>query len=454
MHRIKRDPYPRVHYPTYAARNFVNAVPKDALPAEGMAPDVAYQIVHDELSLDANPSLNLASFVSTWMEPQARRLIDETLSKNLIDEVEYPQTHAVASHVIAMLADLFHAPFGTEAVGVTTVGSSEAILLAFLAHKRTWQNRRRAQGLPHDRPNLVMGADVHTCLEKFTRYFEVEARIAPMQPGSYVLTADDVAARVDENTIAVCGIVGTTFTGQMDAIVEINALLANLEETRGWRIPLHVDAASGGFVLPFAHPDLAWDFRLSHVRSINVSNHKFGLVYPGLGTLVFREPSDLPEELVFRINYLGGDMPNFSLNFSRPSAQVVAQYYNFLRLGRSGYERIIGSILENARYLAKRVEALGPFEMLGAAELFPVVVAKARDGAELQLQGVSAGLREYGWVVPAYTLPPHADETVVLRMVVRENLSRDMIDSLCDALEHVIRKLGRPSMSAGDRPIC
>jgi glutamate decarboxylase len=395
-----------------------------------MSADAAYQLVHDELNLDGNPALNLASFVTSWVEPQADRLATETLAKNMIDQDEYPQTQLVHERVVSMIGKLFHAPAGERPTGTATIGSSEAIMLAMLAHKRSWQRRREAAGLPADRPNMVIGADVHTCWEKFSRYFEVQARIAPMQDGRYVISAEQAQALIDERTIAVAGVLGTTFTGQMDDLASLDALLVGLERERGWRIPLHVDAASGGFVVPFSSPDLAWDFRLPSVRSINVSNHKFGLVYPGMGTVVFRDRSCLPEELVFHINYLGSDMANYSLNFSRPSNAVVLQYFNFLRLGRAGYERIVAACLANAQALAAKLAAIDDFELIGDGALFPIVALRARDPKALDLVELSHRLRERGWIVPAYTLPPDAQHITVLRMVVKENFSRDMVDML------------------------
>ena len=288
MHELRVDS-DEMHSPTYAGRSFSHDVPKYRLPAEGMGADAAYQLVHDELNLDGNPSLNLASFVTSWMEPQADRLAQETLAKNLIDQDEYPQTEVVHQRVVSMIGRLFHAPAGGAPIGTATIGSSEAIMLGMLAHKRSWQLRRQTAGLPSDRPNMVMGADVHTCWEKFARYFEVEARVIPLEEGRYTIAADQVEPLLDDHTIAVAGVVGTTFTGQMDDLKSINDLLARLESERGLRIPLHIDAATGGFILPFSQPDLPWDFRLSQVRSINVSNHKFGLVYPGMGTIVFRD---------------------------------------------------------------------------------------------------------------------------------------------------------------------
>jgi glutamate decarboxylase len=416
-----------------------------------MPADAAYRLVADELNLDGNPALNLASFVTTWMEPEADRLGAETANRNLIDQQEYPRTQVIHERVVSMVADLFNAPEG--AVGTATEGSSEAIMLALLAHKWRWRERRRADGKPAERPNVVIGADVHTCWEKFTRYFEVEARIAPMEPGHYTLSAADVESRVDENTIAVGCILGTTFTGQIDDIEGIDALLVRLEEEKGWDIPIHVDAASGGFIAPFAYPDLEWDFRRTKVRSINVSNHKFGLVYPGLGTVVFRHKDDLPEELVFDITYLGGNMPNYSLNFSRSATPVLQQYYNFLRLGREGYGRVMANVLDNARYLEERLADDGRFELLTDPRYLPVVVVTAKDPDALDVHALSAQLAAHGWIVPAYTLPPNAEHVDVLRMVVKENFSRDMAELLAANIDEALTALGEgPTDGHGDGP--
>jgi glutamate decarboxylase len=451
MHRLILDSED-LHASTYASRSFSHDIPKYRLPAQGMSPDAAYQLVHDELNLDGNPALNLASFVTSWMEPQADRLAAETLDKNLIDQDEYPQTEVVHQRVVSMIGRLFHAPAHEQPTGTATIGSSEAIMLAMLAHKRSWQLRRKAQGLSIERPNMIMGADVHTCWEKFARYFEVEARVVPMQEGRYVIDAAQVEPLIDENTIAVAGLLCTTFTGQLDDIASINELLARVESERGLRIPLHIDAASGGFVTPFAQPELEWDFRLSHVRSINVSNHKFGLVYPGMGTVVFRDRSDLPEELVFHINYLGGDMPNYSLNFSRPSASVILQYFAFLRLGRNGYEQIVANVLDNAQALAAKLGSIEGLELINDGSQFPIVAVRAHDPEAIDLVTLSHLLRERGWIVPAYTLPPDAEHVTVLRMVVKENFSRDMVDMLAHDLREAVHALKQQTTVHPHRP--
>ena len=459
MHRVKTGA-DDVHAPAYAGRWVDEPVPKFSLPEQGMSADAAYCLVHDELNLDGNPALNLASFVTPWMEPQANLLAIETLGKNMIDQDEYPQTEAIHERVVTMIGRLFHAPHTDKPVGTATIGSSEAIMLALLAHRQSWRDRRRVANQPIDTPNLVIGADVHTCWEKFTRYFDVEARVVPMREDSFTLSAADVEAHADENTIAVGGLLGTTFTGQIDELGEIDALLQRLEADNGWRIPLHIDAASGGFLAPFTRPDLAWDFRLRSVRSINVSNHKFGLVYPGMGTVIFRDTSDLPDELVFHINYLGGDMPNYSLNFSRPSNSVILQYYNFLRLGHAGYARIAQAMVDNAQALTEGLLATGAFEALHDRESFPVVVVRAQDPARHDVFALSDRLRERGWIVPAYSLPPDAQDVEVLRMVVKESFSRDMVDLLLDDVRRALAgetptaRAAAPAKGERARPVC
>jgi glutamate decarboxylase len=299
---------------------------------------------------------------------------------------------------------------------------------------------------------MVMGADVHTCWEKFARYFEVEARVVPLEEDRYTIAAEQVEPLLDERTIAVAGLLGTTFTGQMDDLESINELLARIESERGLQIPLHIDAASGGFVVPFSQPDLRWDFRLSQVRSINVSNHKFGLVYPGMGTVVFRDSSDLPQELVFHINYLGGDMPNYSLNFSRPSNSVVLQYFNFLRLGHEGYTEIVSNVLSNARVLATKLQDIDGLELINDGSTFPIVVLRASEPQATDLITLSHLLRERGWIVPAYTLPANAENIDVLRMVVKENFSRDMVDMLSHDLRGAFQAMRKQTTAYPHRP--
>lgn len=432
---------------TYGGRYFTEAIPEHEIPPGSMPAAAAYQLIHDELDLDGNPALNLASFVTTWMEPEARQLATETLNRNFVDQDEYPQTEKIHHRVVSMIGRLFNAPGGGEPCGTATIGSSEAIMLGLLAHKWSWRKRR---GDERARPNIVFGADVHTCWEKFARYFDVEQRVIPLTPDRHVIGPEEVTPQIDENTIAVGAILGTTFTGQIDEIEAIDELLRQVKGEKGWDIPIHVDAASGGFIAPFSYPDVKWDFRLEQVRSINVSNHKFGLVYPGMGSVVFRDIDAVPEELVFKINYLGGEMPNYSLNFSRASNAVLLQYYNFLRLGREGYERIVANLMANAGELERALTGSGRFELLNDARYLPVVVVRptAKDGG-VDVFELSERLRERGWIVPAYTLPPNAESVAVLRMVVKENFSRDMAGMLGEDIGAALAKMGgKPALQA------
>jgi glutamate decarboxylase len=406
-----------------------------------MSSQDAMRLVAEELALDGDPQHNLATFVTTWMEPEAQRIIAENLHRNFIDHAEYPRTAEIEQRCIRMLADLFHAP--GETTGARTQGSSEAIMLGALSLKWNWRKRRAAAGGAVDRPNLVFGGDVHVVWEKFCRYFDVEPRIVPLQEHKYTIGPDDVEPHVDENTIGVAAVLGTTFTGHMDDIRGINSLLAGIEEADGLHVPLHVDAASGGFVWPFLHPDSEWDFRLSHVRSINVSGHKYGLVYPGIGWLIFREPGDLSEDLVFYENYLGKTDATFTLNFSTGSAMVLAQYYNLVRYGREGYRYIMEGMQKNARALAEQLEAIGLFELIGRDEeqlplvAFKLAGARSYDEFDIAWQ-LSA---ERGWMVPASTLPPDAQHVKIMRALVKETLSRELVDTLAGDIAEACRTL-------------
>src|SRR4051794_32281735 len=395
-----------------------------------MAPDAAYELLHTGLMLDGQPTLNLASFVTTWMEPQAEKLIHDSLRKNHIDHEEYPAASLVEEACVHMLGALFNAPDPAEVVGVATIGSSEAIMLGLLAHKRSWRNRRQAAGLSTDRPNIVFGAETHVVWDKFANYFDVEMRKIPMKPGRYTISADDVRERIDENTIAVGAVLGTTDIGESDPIEEINDMLVAVKGEQWWNIPLRVDGASGAFVAPFSEPDFKFDFRLEQVASINASGHKYGLVYPGVGWLIMRDRTKLPEDLIFSVNYLGGAQPTYTFNFSRGSAMIQAQMYNFLRLGRAGYEGIVKTMLTNARHLNESLDATGHYTILTPGLAEPVVTFSLADDPGFDVYHLSARLREHGWIVPAYSLPPDAEEVHLLRVVVRLDLSRTMIDIL------------------------
>ncbi|MEZ5116068.1 MAG: glutamate decarboxylase [Candidatus Nanopelagicales bacterium] len=403
------------------------------------APEVAYQYIHDMLMLDGNARQNLATFVTTWMEPQADRLFAETYDKNMIDKDEYPMTAEVESRCVSIISDLWHSPAEAEPTGTSTVGSSEAVMLGGMALKWRWRERMRAAGKPADKPNLVMGINVQVVWEKFARYWDVEPRYVPMAPGRMHLTAEEAVKYCDENTIGVVAILGSTYDGSYEPVADICAALDRLQQEKGWDIPVHVDAASGGFVAPFLDPDLEWDFRLPRVKSINSSGHKYGLVYPGVGWVVWREPEDLPKDLVFEVNYLGGEMPTFTLNFSRPGSQVVAQYYNFLRLGRFGYYEVQKACRDTATYLSGQIAALGPFELLSDGSELPVFFFRLKDDVtNYTVFDVSAKLREFGWQVPAYTLPKDLEEVSGLRIVIRNGMGRGLADLLLDDLRRAV----------------
>ncbi|MEV6614884.1 glutamate decarboxylase [Streptomyces sp. NPDC051051] len=417
------------------------APPKHRLPDGPTPPSTAYQLVHDELMLDGNSRLNLATFVTTWMEPQAGLLMAECRDKNMIDKDEYPRTAELERRCVAMLADLWNAPDPSAAVGCSTTGSSEACMLAGMALKRRWSRRTTD---PAARPNLVMGVNVQVCWEKFCNFWEVEARLVPMEGERFHLDPQAAADLCDENTIGVVGILGSTFDGSYEPIAELCAALDALQERTGLDVPVHVDGASGAMIAPFLDEDLVWDFRLARVASINTSGHKYGLVYPGVGWALWRDKDALPEELVFRVNYLGGDMPTFALNFSRPGAQVVAQYYTFLRLGRSGYQAVQRSTRDIARDLADRVEALGDFRLLTRGDQLPVFAFTTAPGVEsYDVFDVSRRLREHGWLVPAYTFPPNREDLSVVRIVCRNGFSSDLADLFVDDLTRLLPELRR-----------
>ncbi|MEZ7004632.1 glutamate decarboxylase [Streptomyces sp. AD55] len=419
------------------------APPAHRLPDAPMPPATAYQLVHDELMLDGNARLNLATFVTTWMEPQARVLMGECRDKNMIDKDEYPRTAELERRCVAMLADLWNAPDPSAAVGCSTTGSSEACMLAGMALKRRW-TRRNADRYPGVRPNLVMGVNVQVCWEKFCNFWEVEARQVPMEGERFHLDPEAAAALCDENTIGVVGILGSTFDGSYEPIADLCAALDALQERTGLDVPVHVDGASGAMVAPFLDEDLVWDFRLPRVASVNTSGHKYGLVYPGVGWALWRDADALPEELVFRVNYLGGDMPTFALNFSRPGAQVVAQYYSFLRLGREGYRAVQQTARDVAMKISGRVAEIGDFRLLTRGDQLPVFAfTTAGHVTAYDVFDVSRRLREGGWVVPAYTLPPHREDLSVLRVVCRNGFSEDLADLLVDDLERLLPDLRR-----------
>ncbi len=416
-------------------------VPRRKMPEGEMEMRVAYQVVHDEAMLDGNARMNLATFVTTWMGEYADRLYAESYDKNMIDKDEYPQTAAIEQRCVDIVADLWNAPGPT--IGTSTIGSSEACMLAGLAFKRRWQHSRRAAGKSTEKPNLVVSSTVQVVWEKFCNYWEVEARYVPVTADCLVMTPEKMLEHVDENTIGVVGILGVTYTGSYEPIAELAAALDELQERTGLDVPLHVDGASGGMVAPFLQPDLVWDFRLSRVHSINTSGHKYGLVYPGLGWVVWRSKDVLPEDLIFHVAYLGGDTPTLGLNFSRPGAQVLLQYYAFLSLGRAGYHHVHSTSRETALTISSAIAQMGPFELLSTGEDIPVFAWRLKEGHtdKWNLRDLSDRLRMRGWQVPAYPMPAELDDLWVMRVVVRLGVSADLGRMLIADIEQSVKFL-------------
>ncbi|MEM6690516.1 MAG: glutamate decarboxylase [Planctomycetota bacterium] len=422
----------------YASVDLSVSMPKYRFPSSESDPRHAYALVHDELMLDGNSRQNLATFCQTWVEPEVHKLMDECIDKNLIDKDEYPQTAEIEARCVHMLADLWSSPDSANSIGCSTAGSSEAAMLGGMAMKRRWEAKRQGTS----KPNLITGP-VQVCWHKFVRYWDIEHREIPMEEGRLIMTPEEVLKRCDENTIGVVPTLGVTFTCQYEPVKAVADALNRLQKEKGWDIPIHVDGASGGFLAPFCSPNLEWDFRLPRVKSINASGHKFGLSPLGVGWVIWREESDLPEELIFWVNYLGGNMRDIALNFSRPGGQVACQYYNFLRLGREGYQKIHTACYETAQHLAREIEKLGPFEVIYDGQMdegIPALCWKVKDGVDLgfSLYDLADRLRARGWQVPAYSLPSDCQDVVIQRILVRHGVSRDLGNLLLSDMKRAI----------------
>ena len=394
--------------PTFTRAGEATTARYTRIPEGSMLPDTAYRIVRDETMLDGNARLNLATFVGTWMDEHADRLYKDAFDKNMIDKDEYPATAAIEEYCWRILADLWNAPDREDVIGTSTIGSSEACMLGGLALKRRWQHARRAAGKSTEKPNLIMSSAVQVCWEKFCNYFDVEMRQVATTEEHPLMDGTSLEDVVDENTIGVVVLMGVTYTGAYEPVTKVQAKLDDIQAKTGLDIPIHIDGASGAMVAPFLQPELEWDFRVPRVQSINTSGHKYGLVYPGVGWIVWRNTAALPDELVFRVSYLGGSMPTFALNFSRPGAQVLLQYYRFLRLGRAGYTSIQQASQDVARYLSHEVGEIDKWT----------------------LYHLSERLRIKGWLVPAYPLSGELEGQTVMRIVCRDGLSRDLAEDL------------------------
>ncbi|AZH79988.1 glutamate decarboxylase [Microbacterium sp. Y-01] len=431
------------YQPLFTRPGEATVAPRHLIPEQESLPATAKQIVEDETILDGNARLNLATFVSTWMDDEAKQVYESSFDKNMIDKDEYPQTAAIEDNCWHMLANLWNAPDASRSIGTSTIGSSEACMLGGLAFKRRWQLARRAAGKDTSSPNLVMSSAVQVCWEKFCNYFDVEPRYVPISEEHKTLDGHDLDRYVDENTIGVVAIMGVTYTGMYEPVAEIAAALDAFQQRTGLDIPIHVDGASGAMIAPFLQPDLQWDFRLERVHSINTSGHKYGLVYPGLGWVVWRDAQWLPEELVFKVSYLGGEMPTFALNFSRPGAQVLLQYYLFLRLGVEGYRAVQQASQDVAKFLAAGIAKLEAFELWNDGSDIPVFAWRLKDGhtENWNLYHLQDRLRMRGWLVPAYPMPADLEQITVQRIVVRNGLSMDLAAELLDAIAAEVEHL-------------
>jgi glutamate decarboxylase len=433
--------------PVFCGRDLVRSVPRYRFPPESAPARDAFQIVADELMLDGNSRQNLATFCQTWEEPEVHALMELGMDKNMIDKDEYPQTAEIERRCVHMLADLWNAPEAANTVGTSAIGSSEACMLAGMAAKWRWRDRRRAEGKPADNPNMVCGP-VQVVWHKFACYWDIEMREVPMSHGHYAMDAMSMLERVDENTIMVVPTFGVTYTGAYEPVAAIAGALDDLEAKTGLNVDIHVDGASGAFLSPFCAPDVLFDFRLPRVKSISTSGHKFGLAPLGVGWVIFRDRAELPDDLVFHVNYLGGDMPVFQINFSRPAGQIIAQYYNFMRLGREGYQRVHQASYETGQYLAGEIGKLGPFELLcdsNPATGIPTVTWRIAEGEQpsYTLFDLADRMRINGWQVPAYTLTGTAADIPVQRILVRQGVSRDMASLLLDDFRKAVAHFDR-----------
>lgn len=427
-------------YDLYAQAAATQEIPKYKMCEKSNDPELVKDLLLDELLLDGNAKQNLATFCQTDVDKEIHELMDRSIDKNMIDKDEYPQTAEIENRCVHILADLWHSPKSTETMGCSTTGSSEAAMLGGLALKWKWRQKMQKAGKPADKPNIITGP-VQICWHKFARYFDVEIREIPMEHDRLLMSPEEVLKRVDENTIGVVPTFGVTFTLEYEDVKGISDALDLLEKKTGLDIPIHVDAASGGFIAPFIQEKIVWDFRLPRVKSINASGHKYGLSPLGVGWIVWREKQDLPEELIFRVNYLGGDMPTFALNFSRPGGQIIAQYYNLVRHGKEGYKRIQQACLDHGIYIAEEVKKLGIFDLLydgksalpGAAWMIKKDIYPG-----FNLYDLSDKMRARGWQIASYSLPANCQDMVIQRVLIRHGFSRDMADLFLEDLKRSI----------------
>lgn len=445
LHEKKKPEETDYLEPIFGTKEEGSILPKYRLAQQSIEPRVAHQLVEDELLDEGNARQNLATFCQTFMEPEAIDLMSQTLAKNAIDKSEYPQVTELEKRCVNMIADLWHANETEEFLGTSTIGSSEACMLAGMALKFAWRNRVQKLGLnsTKKKPNLVISAGYQVCWEKFGVYWDVELREVPIEQNEMTLNLETVMDYVDEYTIGIVGILGITYTGKYDDIKQLNHLVEQYNQTTAYKVFIHVDAASGGLFAPFVDPELIWDFRLNNVVSINTSGHKYGLVYPGVGWVIWRGKKYLPKELIFEVSYLGGSLPTMAINFSHSAAHIIGQYYNFLRYGFEGYQSIHQKTRAVATFLSEQLAAIDCFDVINDGSELPVICYSLPTDKDIQwtLYDLSDRLRMKGWQVPTYPLPKNLANTLVHRIVVREdfgtNLAHDFIKDLHNALNEL-----------------
>ncbi|ANZ62415.1 glutamate decarboxylase [Secundilactobacillus paracollinoides] len=405
-------------------------IPKFKLNDTPIEPREAYELVSDELLDEGNSRLNLATFCQTYMEPEAEKLMAQSFEKNAIDKSEYPRTADIENRCVNIIADLWHAPKDEAFMGTSTIGSSEACMLGGMAMKFNWRKNAQKHGLDINakKPNLVISSGYQVCWEKFCVYWDVELRTVPMDADHLSLDLNHVMDYVDDYTIGIVGILGITYSGRYDDIAGLDRLVEAHNQKTNFPVYIHVDAASGGFYTPFMEANLKWDFRLKNVISINASGHKYGLVYPGVGWVLWRDKQFLPEELVFKVSYLGGELPTMAINFSHSASQLIGQYYNFIRYGYQGYKAIHTRTHEVAQYLTHALEETALFDIVNDGAQLPVICysQKPDNQHEWTLYDLSDRLLMKGWQVPAYPLPDDLSQTVVQRIVVRADFGMNM----------------------------
>ena len=424
------------------------AAPTEKIPEKGMPADTAYQIVKDETFPQTQPRLNLATFVTTYMDDYGTRLMNEAVGINYIDETEYPRVAVMCGRCINMVANMWNTPEKNEwKTGAVGIGSSEACMLGGVAAWLRWRERRKSEGKPYDKPNLVMSTAYQVVWEKFCQLWQIEMRTVPITHKNPTLNIDEALKICDENTICIVPIAGVTWTGMNDDVEALDKALDEYNARTGYDIPIHVDAASGGFILPFLSPEKKWDFRLKWVLSISTSGHKYGLVYPGLGWVVWKDKKYLPKDMSFSVNYLGASITQVGLNFSRPAAQILAQYYNFLHLGMEGYREIHSNSMAIAQYCHDAIGKMSCFVNYSDRLDNPLFIWYLDPEYDMKanwtLFDLQDKLMQSGWMVPAYTMPKDIEDMVVMRIVVRQGMSRDMADMLIEDIRNAVAELGK-----------